>query len=132
VRASRCAEISDYLFGTAAGLADLSDDRFGLLRATPVVNQNLRAGPGERECAGAADAARGAGDEGGFSGEIGHDRMPAVSRDACRSGRSPADPVVHRAGEMHVEDQWRTAVVAESSIGEGMPLTSTKRVGAAW
>ena len=49
--------------GAAAGFADLGDDPVGFFRAAAVMHQNLRAGCGERQRAGAADAARGAGDE---------------------------------------------------------------------
>ena len=59
----------------AAGFVDLGDDTVGFSRATAVMDENLRTGRSKREGAGATDAARGAGDEGGFSGEVGHDRL---------------------------------------------------------
>ena len=59
----------------AAGLVDLGDDTVGFSRATAVMHENLRTGSGQRECGGAADAARGSCDQGGFSGEVGHDRF---------------------------------------------------------
>ena len=39
------------------------------------MDENLRTGSSEGEGAGAADAAGSAGDECGFSGEVGHDRL---------------------------------------------------------
>ena len=67
VRPVRRREIGADGVGAAAGLANLRDDGFGFLRAAAVMDENLRAGLGERQRAGAADAARGAGDESGFS-----------------------------------------------------------------
>ena len=58
----------------AAGLAYLGDDTVGFGRATAIMHENLRTRGGQRECAGAADTARGPCDQGGFSGEVGHDR----------------------------------------------------------
>jgi hypothetical protein len=63
LRTVRCGEISSDSIGAAAGLADLSHDGFRFLRAASVVNEHLCAGLGKRQCAGAPDAARGAGDK---------------------------------------------------------------------
>jgi hypothetical protein len=63
LRTVRCGEISGDSIGAAAGFADLSDDGFRFLRAASVMDEHLGAGSGERQCAGAPDAARGAGDE---------------------------------------------------------------------
>jgi hypothetical protein len=43
------------------------DDRLGLLRAATVVNNDLRSSLGQGESTGAPDAARGPGDQRGFS-----------------------------------------------------------------
>ena len=51
------------------------DDTVGFIGATAVMHQDLRTGGGECQRAGAADAAGGAGNECGFSGEVGHDRL---------------------------------------------------------
>jgi len=59
----------------AASFAYLGDDTVGFSRATAVMDENLRTGGGECQGAGAADAAGSAGDECGFSGEGGHDRL---------------------------------------------------------
>jgi hypothetical protein len=67
VRAIRRGEIGGDGIGAATGLADVCDDGVRLLCAAAVMHENLGAGPGERQRAGAADAARGAGDEGGLS-----------------------------------------------------------------
>ena len=67
VRTVRRGEISGDRIGAAASLADLSNDGFGLLRAATVMDKNLGAVLRERQCAGPPDAARGAGDESGFS-----------------------------------------------------------------
>ena len=67
VRPVRRGEIGGDGVGAAAGLADFSDDGFRLLRAASVMDEHLGAGLGERQCAGAPDAARGAGDESRFS-----------------------------------------------------------------
>ena len=67
----RCGEISCDSIGAAAGLADLSDDGFRFLRAASVMDEHLGAGLGERQCAGAPNAARGAGDESRFSESAG-------------------------------------------------------------
>ena len=53
--------------GAAAGGADFGDHGLGLVGAAAVMDEDLRAGLGERQRAGAADAARGAGDEGGLA-----------------------------------------------------------------
>jgi hypothetical protein len=55
-----CSEISGDSIGTAAGLVDLSNDGFRFLRTASVMDEHLGAGLGERQCAGAPDAARGA------------------------------------------------------------------------
>jgi hypothetical protein len=67
VRPVRRGEIGGGGIGAAAGLADLSDDGFRLLRAASVMDKHLGAGLAERQGAGAPDAARGAGDESRFS-----------------------------------------------------------------
>ena len=51
----------------AAALANLRDDPLGFLCAAAEVNQNLGPRLSELECAGAPQAARGAGDESRFS-----------------------------------------------------------------
>lgn len=56
---------------SAACLAQLAYR--SLSSATAVMDENLRTRSGEREGAGAADAAGGSGDECGFSGEVRHD-----------------------------------------------------------
>ena len=58
-----------------ASFAYLTDDAVGFTGAAAVMHQNLRTGRSECKGAGAADAAGGAGDECGFSGEVGHDRL---------------------------------------------------------
>jgi hypothetical protein len=72
VRALRRSEIGGDGLGAAAGFADVPDDRFRLLRAAPVMDEHLRAGPGERQRTGPADTARGAGDESRLSRKSGH------------------------------------------------------------
>ena len=69
VRTIRLPQVGADLLGAAAGLADFGDDGVGLLLAVAVVDQHLGAGLGQGEGGGAADAARGAGDESGFSRE---------------------------------------------------------------
>src|SRR4029077_1336221 len=59
----------------AASFAYLGDYTVGFSRATSVMDENLRTGGGECQGAGAADAAGSAGDECGFSGEVGHDHL---------------------------------------------------------
>ena len=54
----------------AASFAYLGDDTIGFSRATAVMHQNLRTGRSEGECAGAADAAGGAGNESRFSESV--------------------------------------------------------------
>src|SRR4029077_8905693 len=61
--------------GAAAGLADLGDDGCSLFRAAAVMDQHLRACIAEGRRAGAANAARGAGDESGLSCKLFHCRM---------------------------------------------------------
>jgi hypothetical protein len=53
--------------GATSPIADFRDDGLGFGRAAPVVHQDLSAGFGEGERAGATDTARSAGDEGGLS-----------------------------------------------------------------
>jgi hypothetical protein len=60
----------------AAGFAYLADDFVGFIGATAVMHQDLSAGSGERECTGAADAARRTRDKRGFARELFHDRFP--------------------------------------------------------
>jgi hypothetical protein len=67
VRTIRGSEICRYGVRSAAGFAYLGDNTLGFFRAAAVMHENLGAGGGERECAGAAHAARGAGDESGLS-----------------------------------------------------------------
>jgi len=72
---SACAGRTD-LFGLAAGLADHGNDGVRLLLAAAVMHQHPGAGCDERQRARAADAARGAGDQGRFSGKTGHGHGP--------------------------------------------------------
>ena len=74
--AVRRGEIGRYGIRAATGFAYLGDNTVGFIRAAAVMHENLGTGRGERECAGAAHAARSAGDESGFSGEIRHDHRP--------------------------------------------------------
>src|SRR6202043_24768 len=66
--AVRGGEVGRYGIRSAAGLGYLCDNIFGFLRSTAVMHENLGAGGSERECAGASDAARSAGNESGFAG----------------------------------------------------------------
>ena len=66
-------QIGRHCVGSAASFAYLADHTVGFIGATTVMHQDLRTGGGECQRAGAADAAGGAGDESGFSGEVGHD-----------------------------------------------------------
>ena len=59
----------------APSFAYLADDTVGFIGAMAVVHQDLRTSGGECQRAGAADAAGGARDECGFSGEVGHDHL---------------------------------------------------------
>src|SRR5205807_2507493 len=88
--AVRGGEVRRYGIRSATGFAYLRDDTVGFIRAPAIVHENLRAGRGERKCTGAAHAAGSAGDESGFTGEVGHDRAPdgPMSRKVGRS-RSP-------------------------------------------
>ncbi len=65
--AVRSREVGGNRVGAAARLADLGDDRFGFRRAAAVMDQHLSALLGEGKSAGAADTARGAGDESGLA-----------------------------------------------------------------
>jgi hypothetical protein len=78
VRTIRLPQVGTDLLGAAAGLADFGDDGVGLLLAVAVVDQHLGAGLGQGT--GAADAARGAGKESGFSRQIAHDRISWLLR----------------------------------------------------
>ena len=73
VRTIGLPQVGTDLLGAAAGLADFGDDGVGFLLAVAVVDQHLRVGPCQGQGAGAADAARGAGYQGGFSRKIAHD-----------------------------------------------------------
>src|SRR5882762_10027294 len=77
--------------GPAAGLADFGDDGVGLLLAVAVVDQHLRAGLCQHQGAGAADAARGAGDQGGFAREIAHDPTGSVDSKTAGAAASNSD-----------------------------------------
>jgi len=74
--AIRGGEVRRYGIRSATGFAYLCDNTVGFLRAAAVMHENLGAGGGERECAGAADAARSAGNESGFAGQSSHDHLP--------------------------------------------------------
>jgi hypothetical protein len=74
VRTVRLLQVGADLLGAAAGLADFGDDGVGLLLAVAVVDQHLRAGLCQSQGASTADAARGAGDQGGFPRKTAHDR----------------------------------------------------------
>src|SRR5882672_777262 len=63
VRTVRRGQIGGNGVGAAAGLANFGDDGFGLFHAAAVMDQHLRAGLGEGQRAGAANAARGAGED---------------------------------------------------------------------
>ena len=56
-------QIGRHRIGTAACLADLGNDPVGFFGTAAVMHQNLRAGCGQCDRAGAAHAARSAGDE---------------------------------------------------------------------
>jgi hypothetical protein len=81
VRAVACRKIGSDSIGAAAGLADFGDDGLRLLRSLAVMHEHLRAQFCQRQRAGTADAARGAGDEGGFSIEASHDYSPCSAYD---------------------------------------------------
>ena len=72
LRAVQRSEIAGDRLGAAAGFADVRHDRFRLLRAAPVMDEHLRAGPGERQRARAADTARGASNQSRLSRKSGH------------------------------------------------------------
>src|SRR5713101_9442256 len=74
--AVRGGKVRRYGIRSAAGFAYLCDNTAGFIRAAAVVHENLGTGRGERKCTGAAHAARSAGNESGFTGEVGHDRAP--------------------------------------------------------
>ena len=67
VRTVRRGKIRANGVGASAGLADLGDDGFSLVRSAAVMNHNLRTCRGEGQRGGAANAAPGAGDERGLS-----------------------------------------------------------------
>ena len=71
-----CREIGGDGIGAPAGGADLIDHGFRLVGVAAVMDDDPRAGGGERQSGGAAYAARGAGDESGFVGEVGHRGSP--------------------------------------------------------
>jgi hypothetical protein len=73
VRPIGSLEIGRDCVAAAPSFAYLADDTVGFIGAMAVVHQDLRTSGGECQRAGAADAAGGAGDECGFSGEVGHD-----------------------------------------------------------
>jgi hypothetical protein len=75
VRAVRGGEIRRYGIRSATRFAYLGDNAVGFIRAAAVMHEDLGAGRCERERAGAAHAARSTGNEGGFSGEVRHDRF---------------------------------------------------------
>ena len=72
----RGGEVRRYGIRAATGFAYLRDNAVGFMRAAAVVHQNLGTGRGERECAGAAHAARSAGHERGLTGQSRHDHRP--------------------------------------------------------
>jgi hypothetical protein len=57
VRPISSLQIGRYCVAAATGFAYLADDVIGFIDATAVVHQDLRAGGGERQRAGSADAA---------------------------------------------------------------------------
>jgi hypothetical protein len=93
---------SDWISSTS-GFAYLGDDSVSFFTATAVVHENLGTRRGKCECAGAAHAARSAGDEGGFSGEVGHDR----SLLCLMSGCFDASAAQTSSAERNIET-WRT------------------------
>jgi hypothetical protein len=98
VRAVRGGEICRYGIRTATGFAYFCDNTFGLGRAAAVMHENLSTGRSERDCAGAAHAPGSARNESGFTGEVGHDRIPGclISRKAGRARSSHAPIFVSR------------------------------------
>jgi hypothetical protein len=60
-------EIGRNNIGAAPGFADFRGNTFGFVRTTAVVNENLSTCGGQRQRAGAADAARSAGHQSGLS-----------------------------------------------------------------
>jgi hypothetical protein len=73
VGAVRRGEISHDGIGATAGCTDLVDHGLRLVGVAPIVNDDTRAGGGERQCGGTADSAGCAGDESGLIGEASHD-----------------------------------------------------------
>ena len=67
--AVRSGKIRRYGIRPATRFAYLCDNTVGFLLAVAVMHENLGTGGGERECTGAADAARSAGNESGFAGQ---------------------------------------------------------------
>ena len=76
--AVRGGKVRRYGIRSAAGFGYLCDNIVGFLRAAAVMHENLGAGGGKRECAGASYAARTAGNERGFAGQSGHDGRPSL------------------------------------------------------
>jgi len=68
----RC-QIGPYLFGTAACTANFRHHGIGFFLCARLVNEDLRTCLAEREGAGAPDAARCTGDQGGFTSKTVHD-----------------------------------------------------------
>jgi hypothetical protein len=81
--AVRGGKVRRYGIRSAAGFGDLRDNIVGFLRAAAVMHENLGAGGGKRDCAGASYAARTAGNESGFAGQSSHDHRPGC---CCRLG----------------------------------------------
>jgi hypothetical protein len=71
--AIRRGEIGAYRLGPLAHFTDFLDDRFGLVLAATVMDKHLRSGPCQRQCGGAPDAARSAGDQSRFARKSSHD-----------------------------------------------------------
>ena len=67
--AIRGGKVHRYGIRSATGLAYLCDNTVGFIRGRAVMHENLGAGRSERKCAGAAHAARSAGNESGFAGQ---------------------------------------------------------------
>ncbi len=97
-------EIGDQRGGLSAGGADLGGERFRLLARAPIMDGDTPAVRGKIQRDGAADTARGAGDEGCLRGAHWH----AVSDD-CRSVRPApvAAPDVHRLCAARPEELTR-------------------------
>src|SRR5712672_2021253 len=74
--AIRGGKVHRYGIRAATGFAYLCDNTVGFFRAAAVMHENLGAGGGKRDCAGASYAARTAGNESGFAGQSSHDHRP--------------------------------------------------------